>query len=341
MRILVLLGGDSTEREVSQVSGRAIAAALLRAGHDVQAVDTAGGRPVEIEGSVSIGQAPPPDALAPVNDKLHTVERIGRNDFGDVDVVFVALHGTGGEDGTVQALLEMIGVPYTGSGVMSSSVAMDKEISKRLFRELGVPTPPGFVAPSNEDLTTLQERIDAECGWPVVVKPNSQGSSVGVHILPDAGDLAAAVGDAARYDERLVFETFIPGRELTVAVLDGRALPVVEIAPKQGFYDYRSKYTPGNTEYHVPADIPPEVATALQHHAEVAFAGLRCRDFARVDFRMNPGNQVYCLEVNTIPGMTPTSLVPKAAAAADIDFDTLVDRIVRLAAARGAVRSSG
>lgn len=341
MRILVLLGGDSTEREVSQVSGRAIAAALRRVGHEVRAIDTAGGRVVEIEGTASIGQAPPPDALVPVNDKLHTVERIGRNDFGEVDVVFVALHGTGGEDGTVQALLEMIGVPYTGSGVMSSSVAMDKEISKRLFRELGVPTPPGFVAPAHEDLPSLQERIDANCGWPMVVKPNSQGSSVGVHILPDADGLAAAVRDAGQYDDRLVFETFIPGRELTVAVLDGRALPVVEIAPKQGFYDYRSKYTPGNTEYHVPADIPPEVATAMQHHAEVAFAGLRCRDFARVDFRLSPENAIYCLEVNTIPGMTPTSLVPKAAAAAGIDFDTLVDRIVRLAAARGAVRSSG
>jgi D-alanine-D-alanine ligase len=341
MRILVLLGGDSAEREVSQVSGRAIATALRRVGHEVQAVDTAGGRLVEIEGTTAIGQAPPPDALAPVNDRLHTVERIGRNDFGDVDVVFIALHGTGGEDGTVQALLEMIGVPYTGSGVMASSVAMDKEISKRLFRDLGVPTPAGFVVPSNADLPTLQERIDAECGWPVVVKPNSQGSSVGVHIVSQVGDLAAAIQDAAQYDERLVFESFIAGRELTVAVLEGRALPVVEIAPKQGFYDYRSKYTPGNTEYHVPADIPAEVATALQHHAEVAFAGLRCRDFARVDFRLSPDNEVYCLEVNTIPGMTPTSLVPKAAAAAGIDFDTLVDRIVRQAAARSAVRSSG
>jgi len=341
MRIIVLLGGDSTEREVSQVSGRAVAAALRRAGHTVQAVDTAGGRPVEIEGTASIGQAPPPGALAPLNDKIHTVQRIGKQDFGEVDVVFIALHGTGGEDGTVQALLEMIGVPYTGSGVLASSVAMDKEISKRLFRDLGVPTPAGFVAPSDTDLATLQERIDRECGFPVVVKPNAQGSSVGVHIVPEAGELAAAVQDAAQFDERLVFETFIPGRELTVAVVEGRALPVVEIAPRVGFYDYRSKYTPGNTEYHVPAAIPPEVTAALQHHAEVAFAGLRCRDFARIDFRLSPDNKVYCLEVNTIPGMTPTSLVPKAAAAAGIDFDTLVDRIVRLAVARGAVRSSG
>lgn len=341
MKIIVLLGGDSAEREVSQVSGRAVAAALLRAGHEVQAVDTAGGRVVEVEGTPSIGQAPPPDALAPVNDKIHTVQRIGKQDFGEVDVVFVALHGTGGEDGTVQALLEMIGVPYTGSGVMASSVAMDKEISKRLFRDLGVPTPPGFVAAATESLPSLQGQVEAICGWPAVVKPNAQGSSVGVHIVEDAGGLVAAVRDAAQYDDRLVFETFIPGRELTVAVVKGRALPVVEIAPKLGFYDYRSKYTPGNTEYHVPADVPAAVATAMQHHAEVAFTGLRCRDFARVDFRLSPDNKAYCLEVNTIPGMTPTSLVPKAAAAEGVDFDTLVDRIVRLAVARGAVRSSG
>jgi D-alanine-D-alanine ligase len=235
----------------------------------------------------------------------------------------------------------MIGVPYTGSGVMASSVAMDKEISKRLFRDLGVPTPAGFVAKANESIATLQERVASTCGWPAVVKPNSQGSSVGVHIVESATDLMAAVQDAGRFDDRLVFETFIAGREVTVAVVEGRALPVIEIAPKMGFYDYRSKYTPGNTEYHVPADIAPEVSAAIQRYAERAFTGLHCRDFARVDFRLSPDNQAYCLEVNTIPGMTPTSLVPKAAAADGMPFDALVDRIVRMAAARGAVRSSG
>lgn len=341
MNVIVLLGGDSTEREVSQVTGRAVAAALLRTGHRVQAVDTAGGRIVEVDGTACIGQAPPSDALAPDHNKIHTVQRIGNNDFGEVDVVFVALHGAGGEDGTVQALLEMIGVPYTGSGVMASSVAMDKEISKRLFRDLGVPTPAGFVAKANESIASLQARVDAECGWPAVVKPNSQGSSVGVHIVENAAALTDAVQDAGRFDDRLVFETFIPGRELTVAVVEGRALPVIEIAAKVGFYDYRSKYTPGNTEYTVPADVSLEVSATLRRYAELVFTGLHCRDFARVDFRLSPDNKAYCLEVNTIPGMTPTSLVPKAAAAAGIDFDTLVDRIVRMAITRGAVRTSG
>jgi len=341
MRVVVLLGGDSTEREVSQVTGRAVAAALLRAGHQVQAVDTAGGRIVTIEGAPAIGESPPVDMLAPENDKIHTVQKIGKQEFGEVDVVFVALHGAGGEDGTVQALLEMIDLPYTGSGVMASSVAMDKEISKRLFRDLGVPTPPGFVIASSEVGPGLQERIGRECGWPAVVKPNCQGSSVGVHIMASAAELQDAVRDAAQYDERLVFEKFIAGRELTIAVLDGRALPIVEIAPTVGFYDYRSKYTPGNTQYDVPADVPADIARAMQHHAEVAFAGLRCRDFARVDFRLSDQNEAYCLEVNTIPGMTPTSLVPKAAAAEGMDFDSLVDHIVQLAVKRGRVGTSG
>lgn len=341
MRIIVLLGGDSPERDVSMVSGRAVAGALLRRGHEVIAVDTAGGKRVDVDARGAIGTEPPSIALAPTGTAIQAVERIGAHAFGDVDVVFVALHGTGGEDGTIQALLETIGVAYTGSGVLASSLAMDKELSKRVFRDLGVPTPEGFVVHAETSLHEIAPRVARQCGYPAVVKPNAQGSSVGVSIVENESALAEAVQHAAEYDERIVFERFIPGRELTVAVYEGRALPVVEIVPQSGLYDYRSKYTPGSSEYHVPADVPPSVASELQQHALRCFHGLRCRDFARVDFRLSPANEPYCLEVNTIPGMTPTSLVPKAAGAADIDFETLVEGIVRAAAARGAVRSRG
>jgi D-alanine-D-alanine ligase len=313
---------------------------LLRRGHQVVAVDTAGGKLVELKGASPIGSEPPSQALAREGDAIRAVERISAQAFGEVDLVFVALHGTGGEDGTIQALLEMAGLPYTGSGVLASSLAMDKELAKRVFRDLGVPTPPGFGATADTPLAELGKRVAGECGYPAVVKPNGQGSSVGVSIVASEGNLAPAVEAASQYDPRLLFERFIPGREITVAIVDGQALPVVEIVPQSGLYDYRSKYTPGSSTYHVPAALPAPVAEELQRHARLCFAGLRCRDFARIDFRLSPADEPYCLEVNTIPGMTPTSLVPKAAKAAGIDFDTLVERIACGAAARGRVRSA-
>ena len=343
MRVIVLLGGDSPERDVSKVSGRAVAEALIRGGHDVLAMDTAGphaGQPLDFGArAVQIGLEPPSDALLPANDAVHAIERIGAHDFGDVDVVFVALHGGKGEDGTIQALLEMTGIPYTGSGVMASSVAMDKETSKRIFRDLAVPTPRGFAADATLPVDEIAAAIARECGYPAIAKPNSAGSSVGFSVIHAPDDVKAAITAAAAYDTRIVFEAFVPGREMTVAVLDGQALPVVEIVPQVGVYDYRSKYTPGSSRYQVPAEIPAPVTLRLQELALRCFHGLRCRDFARIDSRLTPENEPFCLEVNTIPGMTPTSLVPKAAKAAGLEFDAVVDRIVRLAAARGRVRA--
>jgi D-alanine-D-alanine ligase len=344
MRVVVLLGGDSPERDVSKVSGKAVAQALKRLGHEVVAIDTAGpnaGQPIDFEARKAlVAVEPPSTSLAPASEAIQAVERIGNRDFGDVDVVFVALHGGKGEDGTIQALLEFTGIPYTGSGVMASSIAMDKETAKRVFRDLGVPTPRGFAADASEAFDEIAPRVAIECGYPCVVKPNSQGSSVGVAIVHSPAELKAGVATAAAFDSRLLFEEFIPGREMTVAIVDGRALPVVEIVPTGGVYDYKSKYTPGTSSYEVPADIPADVATALQAHALRCFQGLKCRDFARIDFRLSPTNEPYCLEVNTIPGMTPTSLVPKAAKAAGIAFDEIVTKLVRLAAARGGVQSS-
>jgi D-alanine--D-alanine ligase len=216
---------------------------------------------------------------------------------------------------------------------------MDKEMSKRIFRDLGVPTPQGFAADTTTPLEELSTRIGRECGWPAIVKPNSAGSSVGFSVLYAPDDLKAAVAGAAVYDTRLMFEEFIPGREMTVAIFGDRALPVVEIVPQAGVYDYRSKYTKGSSQYAVPADVPDAVARAMQDHALRCFHGLHCRDFARIDFRLSPKNEPYCLEVNTIPGMTPTSLVPKAAAAAGLEFDAVVEGLLKMAAARSRIRA--
>jgi len=343
MRVIVLLGGDSPERDVSKVSGRAVAEALTRGGHDVLAMDTAGpyaGQSIDFgTRAAQIGIEPPSDALLPANEAVRAIQRIGARDFGDVDVVFVALHGGKGEDGTIQALLEMTGIPYTGSGVMASSVAMDKETSKRIFRDLAVPTPRGFAADATLPAEEISATITRECGYPAIAKPNSAGSSVGFSLIHAPDDVKPAIEAAAAYDTRILFEGFIPGREMTVAVLDGQALPVVEIVPQVGVYDYRSKYTPGSSRYQVPAEIPAAVTLRLQELALRCFHGLRCRDFARIDFRLTPENEPFCLEVNTIPGMTPTSLVPKAAKAAGIEFDAVVERILRLAASRGRVRA--
>lgn len=344
MRVIVLLGGDSPERDVSKVSGRAVAEALERAGHDVIAIDTAGaqaGQAIDFHAKpIAVGAEPPSTALVPSHDAIRAIERVGSHGFGEIDVVFIALHGGRGEDGTIQALLEMAGLPYTGSGVMASSLAMDKEVSKRVFRDLEIPVPRGFVADAQTPHDELVQRITRECGWPAIVKPNSAGSSVGFAVLDGESSVRAAVAAAAVYDSRLVFEEFIPGREMTVAVLDGQALPVIEIVPNAGVYDYKSKYTKGSSRYQVPAEIPAAVASAMQDLALRCFHGLKCRDFARIDFRLSPDGKPYCLEVNTVPGMTATSLVPKAAQAAGIGFEALVDRIVRLAAARGRVKTT-
>jgi D-alanine-D-alanine ligase len=344
MRIIVLMGGDSPERDVSKVSGKAVAEALIARGHQVIAIDPAGahaGQPIDFETKpAQVGVEPPSTVVVPASDAIHAVQRIGAHTFGDVDVVFLALHGGKGEDGTIQALLELAAIPYTGCGVMASSIAMDKEVAKRIFRDLGVPTPRGFAADATTPLDELAARIARECRWPAIVKPNSAGSSVGFSLLPGPDDLKAAVAAAAVYDTRLVFEEFIPGREMTVAVFDGQALPVVEIVPQAGVYDYKSKYTKGSSRYDVPARIPEAVTLAMQGIALQAFHGLKCRDFARVDFRLSPDNEPYCLEVNTLPGMTATSLVPKAAKAAGIEFGDLVERMVKMAAARGRVKSA-
>ena len=331
MKIAVLMGGTSAERDVSLASGLGITRALRERGHQVSVVDTATGFVPEAEEKDllpgGVKSAPPEhlDHALPLIDLAQVQELRG------AELAFLALHGGAGEDGTVQALLELVGVPYTGSGPLGSGIAMDKDVSKRLLRDAQVPTLPWRVARA-PDFTFDPDTIEDLVGLPCIVKPSRQGSSVGIHVVADREELEPAVRDASQYDTEVMIERFARGRELTVGILGDQALPPVEIRPKKGIYDYESKYTPGMTEYLCPAPLEEEVVAQIQAYALRAFKVLKLRGYARIDFILAK-EQLFCLEANTLPGMTATSLLPKGAAAVGIDYPELCDRIARLAAA--------
>jgi D-alanine-D-alanine ligase len=251
----------------------------------------------------------------------------------DTDVVFLGLHGGQGEDGTIQALLDLTGVPYTGSGHLASALAMDKDLSKRLFREAGVPTPDWFMlrGPDRESWRAPSQAAVDHLGVPLIVKPSKQGSTVGLSLVKALDALAPAVEDAFRYDDEVMLERFVQGRELTVGVLGETPLPVGEIIPKHEIYDYECKYTAGMAEEIFPAHLTEQESLSVQDLALRAFRALKLEGCARIDFRMTKEGTLYCLEANTLPGMTELSLIPQAAAAAGIGFPELCDRIVRLA----------
>jgi D-alanine-D-alanine ligase len=327
----------------------------------VTAVDPARGAIGEEE-EAAMRSAGVVKTVPPTPEELRELERTSRapslGTFPEVraaDVVFLALHGGQGEDGTIQALLDMVGVRYTGSGHLASALAMDKDLSKRLFRAAGVPTadwlmtgraasltrPTGLTPPvgltssvsltSPVSLTPSAAEVERALGWPVIVKPSKQGSTVGLTLVREPGGLEAAVEEAARHDDEVMIERYIPGRELTVAVVGDRALPVGEIFPKHEIYDYECKYTAGMAHEKFPADLTDACAAEVQRLALAAFRALKLGGCARIDFRMTSSSELYCLEANTLPGMTPLSLVPQAAAAAGMSFAELCDRIVQLA----------
>ena len=326
----VLTGGTSSERDVALASAVQVIAALRARGHEVAVVDTAR------------GYIPRPTSPAPLRqrrdrpasiDALQALERglllSGLGNLAVVrnaDVLFLALHGGRGEDGTLQTLLEMVGVPYTGSGRLGSAMAMDKDVSKRLFRAAGVPTADWVMAPAALD------RVGREFGWPVVVKPSKQGSTVGLDRGQGRlGTTTEAVALAARYDDEVMIEAFVPGRELTVGVLEGQPLAVGEIIPRHEIFDYECKYTPGMSQEIFPADLPADLARECQRLSLLAHEALKLGGYSRVDFRLTPDGELFCLEVNTLPGMTATSLLPQSARAVGIDFPELCERICRTA----------
>jgi D-alanine-D-alanine ligase len=281
----------------------------------------------------AVGREPP--AVAELDERERALLSNGFATLGPVtaaDVLFLCVHAGRGEGGILQAVLDLIGVPYTGSGALASALAMDKDLSKRLFRAAGVPVPAWFMAPvAPEDVTTA-------LGWPVVVKPSKMGSSVGMTLVQSAKGLDAAVELARRYDDEVMTEQFIPGRELTVGILGDVPLPVGEIIPQHELFDYECKYTPGMSEEAFPARLDTALARQLQEQALTAHRALKLGAYSRVDFRLSPEGDIFCLEANTLPGMTRTSLFPQAARAAGIEFPELCERLCRLAGNLGSPR---
>lgn len=337
MRVAVLFGGTSAERDVSIASGAQVVKALRQGGHQVVAIDTARGAlgPAEEQKLLTAGVAPAP----PGNDELAMVRAgsagslLAGAELRDVDVVFLVLHGGTGEDGTIQALLDLTGIPYVGSGHGASATAMDKDVSKRLFRAAGVPTADWLMAPAHAD------EVERTLGYPVVVKPNKQGSTVGLTVVKERGQLEPAIAEAFRHDDEVMLERFVAGRELTCGILGGQALAVGEIIPRRAeIFDYESKYQEGGAEEVFPAHLPEETARRVQELSLRAHRALKLEGFSRVDFRMDADGGLWCLEVNTLPGMTATSLLPQSAAAAGIPFPELCERICRLALERAAKR---
>ena len=325
------MGGTSSERDVSLASGLRVAEALRSRGHTVTSVDTVRGALTEAEeraliaGGVMKTLPPDPSALARLSSETLPATVRGLGATRESDAVFIGLHGGQGEDGTLQALLDLTGVPYTGSGHLASALAMDKDLSKRLFRDAGVRTPDWLMAPATDD------EIVKTLGLPVIVKPSKQGSTVGLTLVKKREELRAAIVEAHKHDDEVMIEQFIAGRELTVGILGDDALPVGEIIPKHEIYDYECKYTPGMAREEFPAKLSPAETAIAQQQAQAAFRALKLSGYARIDFRMTADGTFYCLEANTLPGMTELSLIPQAAAAAGITFPELCERIVKLA----------
>jgi D-alanine-D-alanine ligase len=291
----VFLGGESSEREVSLKTGAAAVAALRRKEYRVVEIDIRG-------------------------DWLRAIRE------AKIDVAFVALHGRLGEDGCIQGALECARVPYTGSGVASSAVSMSKVLAKRVVAAAGLPCAPDALFEGEDLLSPSPPAF----GFPLVVKPDREGSTVGISLVRDAGGWSGAVAGAGKYDTRVLVEAYVPGREITVAIVNGRALPAIEIVPKSGtgFYDYRSKYTAGQTEYVIPVPMDREILLRATEFTRTAAKALSLRGAARIDYRVDPAGTLFFLEANTIPGMTETSLLPRAAKFDGVPFDDLVEEIL-------------
>jgi D-alanine-D-alanine ligase len=330
LRVTVLTGGTSAERDVAIASAAQVVAALRGRGHEVAVVDTARGFIPESEEprflSAKVGVEPPSiEHLVELERGVLLSGLAALPVVRHADVLFLALHGGRGEDGTLQAVLDVLDVPYTGSGALGSALAMDKDVAKHLFRAAHVPTADWLMAP-----TSVAE-VAARLGWPVVVKPSKQGSTVGLRLASRADELGPAVEYATRYDDEVLIEAFVPGRELTVGILDGTALAVGEIIPRHEIFDYECKYTPGMAREIFPAELSGPVAARCQELGLAAHRALKLGGYSRVDFRLTATGDLFCLEANTLPGLTATSLLPQSARAAGIPFPELCERICQSA----------
>lgn len=343
MKIVVLCGGLSPERNVSLSSGTKIASELAKRGHQVVLADMFLGLEDYVGDIARIFENPPPlggtkiSAVAPDLEAVRASRKWqSKSHFGlhvlevceMADIVFFALHGRTGEDGRVQAAFDLLGIPYTGSGYLGSALAMDKDLTKRLVAPLGVRTPAWRIIDSRGmDLDALC----SDAALPCVVKPVDSGSSIGVAIANTAAELRAALLEAAKNGDRVVAEQYIPGREIQIGILDGKALPSIEIIPAKGFYDYANKYQPGATREITPAPIPAETEQTLAATALTVFNALGLRAYSRADFILDAAGDLWFLEINTLPGMTPTSLVPQEAEVVGIGYGELCEKIIEIA----------
>jgi D-alanine-D-alanine ligase len=336
MKVVVLAGGTSTERDVSLSTGQMIYKALKNKGHQAVLLDVYLGYEgnaehifdIEKDWSANIG------AIKENNPDIEHIKALRKDHsnsfFGPniveictkSDIVFLALHGENGEDGKIQAAFDLMGIKYTGTDYTSSALAMDKAISKELFSVYKIPTPNGIHVKKGEAFTWDL--------YPCVVKVCNGGSSVGVSIATSAAEMNNALANAFSYGNEVIIEQYIQGREFSVGVIDGKALPIIEIAPLVGFYDYKNKYQAGSAVETCPADLNEDITARMQQIAEDVFIALRLKTYARMDFILSKENEIYCLEANTLPGMTPTSLLPQEAKAVGISFEELCEKIITI-----------
>lgn len=355
MKIVVLAGGISTERDVSLSSGSLIYRNLKARGHQVILLDVFLGYEGDDADKIFEKDVDWAAEIGHVSEESPDIEQIKalrpdwkKNFFGPnvisicqaADVVFMGLHGENGENGRIQACFDLMGIRYTGTDYVSSALCMDKGLAKELFAFRGIPTPQGIRLKRREMEAHLEKwrqdgRVCTEQGTeislPLVVKACGGGSSVGVCMVNQAEEYEGALQEAFRYDEEVIVERYIKGREFSVGVVQGRALPVIEIAPKQGFYDYKNKYQAGSTVETCPADLSEEKTEEMKRWAEKAYQVLRLKNYARMDFMMSEAEEIFCLEANTLPGMTPISLLPQEAAAEGISYGELCEKIIELA----------
>lgn len=338
MKIVVLAGGTSTERDVSIVSGTGICNGLRAKGHQAILVDVFCGAetvdwadPFPREYDVEAASA----YIKSFNPHIEQLKKMRKDFFGPnvlelckkADFVFLGLHGANGEDGRIQAAFDLMGIKYTGTGYLSSAMAMDKGVTKWMFQMKGVPVPGGVTMKRH---TRKEDLAELGLAFPVVVKTCCGGSSIGVYIVKDQEEYMKALDAAFVYEEEVVVEEFIQGTEYTVAVVDGKAYPVVQIVPCQGFYDYENKYKPGAVKETCPAPISSELTRRLQDYAGQGYRALGLESYARLDFIVTDDEKIYCLEANTLPGMTPTSLIPQEAAVLGMDYPTLCEELIRV-----------
>ena len=331
MRVTVLTGGATAERTVAFAGAAQVVAALRGRGHVVAVVDTATGLLTE-DVEKRLLRTEVGNSLPDVSNLIAGERRMLSGVLAALevvhtaDVLFLVVHGGAGEGGILQAVLDVIGTPYTGSGPLGSALAVDKDLSKRLFRAAGVPVAEWCMATPELDPAVI-DRI----GWPAIVKPSKQGSTVGLTLVKRKADVARAIAEAFRWDDEVMIERFIPGRELTVGVLGDEALPPGEIFPKHELFDYECKYTPGMSEEIFPATLDAGLARNLQEQSVRAHRALKLSGYSRIDFRVTAAGDMFCLEANNLPGLTRTSLYPQAARAAGIDYAEMCERICSLA----------